>query len=592
MKLIEFKIKAKTKAEPGWNSQALLFGDRVTQLYGPNGSGKTPIILSIVYALGYQVTFRDDIYQQCDSVQLTVQSNNRTLTLSRNFHPSIFHVTVHEEGLDEKEFVSDFVYSDFIFEKLGLSSPALLTTQNKPTKAYISTLLPLVYLDQDEGYASFYKAPVTFIKDQFAEMLRILFNLPPANSFNREKEYLNAKSKLDSLDIQVVSQSSIFDDMASTLKNKHRSIEELNQEIFSLKSKLAILKESKTDKTQTLGAMDSIILEKKHEYNNLTTKINNLSLRVQSYERINQEIDIEIQTLSLNEDARRLFHSFREICSADNCGLFLGSAESYGKNLLYLKDQIKDLEKTTEDSKAQIKTYRGLLEQCAEDISRLLTRRESFKEANNISILLETVEGLAERVIELEYDKKLLEKLEQQNSKLYELRNSRDIAFSNAEELRSTGKTLSSVHLTTIRNDFSSKIKKWLDILRTSNVSRDVAVGTDFKIKFGNERIEQIKGSTRVRVVLAVHASIFEMILENQKSKLRFFILDTPKQQEMHEIDISDYINELKSISKKYDAQIVFSTTEYHFDCEEDDKEWTPAFDGETHKMFLGKAAV
>jgi len=594
MKLLEFKITPnKVNGEPGWGSQDLEFGDKITQLYGPNGSGKTPIVLAIVYALGYPSIFRDDIYQYCATVELKVSIPQGTLTLIRDILPlSSFHLVATETGKESREFSNEADYSRFLLEKLGLASPTILSLQSKPINPYMSTLLPLIYLDQDEGYFSFYCAPKTFIKDQFAEMVRIALDLPPANSFTKEKDFLHAKAKLDSLDIQVVGQKSILDDMASSLKNKHRSIDNLNHEIDSLKSNLALLRVSQADKSKTLNAMDSLIFGKRNEHASLLSKIRDLALRIQGIDQIKNEINTEIQTLSLNEEARRLFHSFKEICAADNCGLFLGSAESYGKNLLYLKDQIKDLEKSASVSRAQISVYETLVSQCESDVSQLAVKYENFKQKSAISTLLETVEDLTQRIIELEYDKKLLENLQRQEAKIFELSSARDIALSNVDELRNSSRNSSSVRLIAIRKEFATKIQKWLDILRTSNVSRDVSVLPDFKIKFGNESINQIKGSTRVRVVLAVHASLFELILENKKSNLNFLILDTPKQQEMHDVDISDYIVELKKISNAHAAQIVFSTTEYHFDCEDDDKEWIPVFDGEQHKMFLGKLPV
>ena len=76
-----------------------------------------------------------------------------------------------------------------------------------------------------------------------------------------------------------------------------------------------------------------------------------------------------MKTLSLNEEARGVFTSFQEICRTPNCGLFLGSAESYGKNLLYLKDQIKDLERNSQ--RAEIRA-----EQLEERIEELLISTE------------------------------------------------------------------------------------------------------------------------------------------------------------------------------------------------------------------------
>ncbi len=40
---------------------------------------------------------------------------------------------------------------------------------------------------------------------------------------------------------------------------------------------------------------------------------------------------------------KRVFESFSEICQNADCGVFIGSSQSYAKNLLYLKDQLKDL---------------------------------------------------------------------------------------------------------------------------------------------------------------------------------------------------------------------------------------------------------
>ncbi|MBL1639793.1 hypothetical protein ELD68_35540, partial [Klebsiella pneumoniae] len=51
-------------------------------------------------------------------------------------------------------------------------------------------------------------------------------------------------------------------------------------------------------------------------------------------------------TLNLNEEAKRIFRSFEEICPSLDCKMFTRSSESYAKHLLYLKDQIKDIERS------------------------------------------------------------------------------------------------------------------------------------------------------------------------------------------------------------------------------------------------------
>lgn len=66
MKLESLKVYA--RGSNGWGSSELAFAKSITQLYGPNGSGKTPLVQSIAFCLGYPCEFRDDIYVHCESV--------------------------------------------------------------------------------------------------------------------------------------------------------------------------------------------------------------------------------------------------------------------------------------------------------------------------------------------------------------------------------------------------------------------------------------------------------------------------------------------------------------------------------------------
>jgi hypothetical protein len=110
--------------------------------------------------------------------------------------------------------------------------------------------------------------------------------------------------------------------------------------------------------------------------------------------------------------------------------------------------------------------------------------------------------------------------------------------------------------------------------------------------QFGVDINSQLKGSTKVRVVLAYHAAVIQAVTElNVEPPLRFLILDTPKQHEMHDIDLSQYIDALKRFGHEHGVQIVFSATSYRHDGDKNDTEWTPMFPGEKHEMFLGSPA-
>jgi len=582
MRLLELKIHR--EGNNGWESSRLVFGEKITQLYGPNGSGKTPVMQSIVYALGFPIKFRDDITAHCSLVELKVLFANMTYTIKRNIGTD-FDTTVLIGDREEKNFHNEKEYSAYLMGLLGFDFPTLLTTGNKPTVPYMATLLPLVYLDQDDGYSSIYKSPSTFIKDQFSEMMRIAFGLPAKNAFSRKKDAVRAKEKLDALDIKVVNNRKILDEIRSSISSD-RGMNELENELAILKGEVNELKKNKADKSSSIHSVDVLIYDKRNEHRAIVAKIHELKTRIDGIYSIKSEIETEINTLSLNEEAKRLFHSFDEICSSSKCGLFFGSSESYGKNLLYLRDQIKDLERNSEIAKVRISGLEENRISCERDVQTLSGQKGKIEEESEVAGLVEAVGELASRIFELEFERKTLEKLEENENNFVSLLNERETALNNYNEL-SSNRNETSLESAKIRNLLRNRVVYWLNVLRTNNVDRDVSITSDFNFTFGSEKINQIKGSTRVRVVLSIHAAILEMILENDKSNLHFYMLDTPKQHEMHNIDLSDYIDGLELLAKNKGAQIVFSTTEYHYKCGENDVEWVPEYEGEDHNMFL-----
>ena len=180
-------LKIEPKRPGGWESAELRFGKYITELFGPNGCGKTPVIQSIAYALGYPVRYRDDILAHCDAVTLTLRDSSGRLAVVRRRIGTQFDVEVRVGTDDVRAFYSERDYSQFMFAMLELPFPALTSTLNEAITPYLSTLLPIFYLDQDIGYANAYRAPASFIRDQYSEMTRLVFGLPPKNGFDQKK---------------------------------------------------------------------------------------------------------------------------------------------------------------------------------------------------------------------------------------------------------------------------------------------------------------------------------------------------------------------------------------------------------------------
>jgi hypothetical protein len=123
MKLISISIFP--SGESGWRSDLLTFGENITHLFGPNGCGKTPIMQSISYCLGYPSVFRNDIYENCAYVELKIETEKGYLTIKREYSREV-DIEVAEPGGSKQRFFDENEYSRYLFEWLGVQTPNLI----------------------------------------------------------------------------------------------------------------------------------------------------------------------------------------------------------------------------------------------------------------------------------------------------------------------------------------------------------------------------------------------------------------------------------------------------------------------------------
>lgn len=586
MRLINIQILP--KGSNGWKSDLLYFGKDITQLYGPNGCGKTPIIKSIAYCLGYPSIFRQDIYDNCDSVVLKVETAIGNILIKRFYQRKDFEIELIEPLGNKKFFYNEKDFSQFIFDLVEREAVNLITTKNSLVQPYLSTVLPFFYINQDRGYTRIYAPESSFIQDQFSEMIRFILNLPIKNSFDSKKEKLNAKENLDLLDKQVEEKARLLDVAKKNIINIpiSKSPDEILHEIQDLEGEIENLKKQGSGKDHAINAIERIINNNKRNISNINDEIYELKTRSSGINKIIEEINVEIETLSLNEKARRVFLSFQEICGANNCQLFFESSDAYSKNLLYLKDQIKDLERNRCNDLNTIKELEFQKNENIKKIDDLILELKHVSINNEMSAVIEAISVLKDKIFELngllneldqvqKYEENLLG-VERKRNRALEVYNS----YSNNDR-----KEIPSI--LRVKNDLRKKLTKWLDVLRTKNISYDISFTNDFMPILGSERISNLTGSTLTRVVLAFHAAFFEVVASQGGVGFKFLILDTPKQHEIHADDLNNYINELKNLCGTYDVQIIFSTTEYHYIGNDRDMEWNPKYANKEQNMFL-----
>jgi hypothetical protein len=571
----------------GWGSQELRFGKSVTQLFALNGSGKTPLIQSIMFCLGLDVQFREDIIRNTGKVVLRVNINTNLLSFERKVGEK-YDITVSSDGRTINRFYNDEDFSRFMLGILNLRSERLTTNSDTATIPYFSAILPLFYLDQDTGYSDYYVPPRhSFIKAQYSEMIRLAVGLPARSSFDAAKKTINLKKELDYLDKTITDSRKLMERLRQDLPAAPRLEADIERDITSLKARLDELKTTKDIKSETLNSFDFLITDLRRQHREIASQHITLESRIRSSSQIRDEIESEIETLDLNEEARRAFISFSEICTTPSCGMFLVSSDSYGKSLLYLKDQMKDLEAVTVANIQQAEALQTKMTWLEGQIADLSAKRGIAEREAGIEMFIEAISKIASELFELELEKGQQQKYKSQEGKHLELLNRREAV---QNELESLGKTREqSPDVMRFKLALAEKMARWLDILNSKNISREIQIDSDLKPILGSEKLGIIKGSSKVRTVLAFHAALFEICTGNPTSPFRTLIFDTPRQQEIHSEDLDAYIKELKVVALKNNAQVIFSTTSYRFEIDPaTDEEWLPKFGGFEQPMYLG----
>jgi len=584
MRLISLKIN--NRGQSGWESEEHTFGTHITQITGENGSGKTPIIQAIVFCLGYPITFRDDVKANCQSISLRIEVHSGQYLIERAIENDFKIKVLTYSNQKYLDFGDERDFSSFIFSLIGLESVNLLDSSNKKTTPYMATALPLFFLDQDIGYSEIYKPMASFIKDQFQEMVRYLFRFSQKNLFESTKDLIALKSKRDTQD-EIIAGHKIILERLYAKRTSNLSEAVIAARIEEKRSQLNQLSLSQGARSEATAAFDAEIYEVSQSLAELHREDSELKLRASSFQRIKQEIETEINTLSLNERARRLFESLDSICTNAQCGLFRKSSENYGNNLLYLKDQAKDLEASASAAEARVKVIDEVRNSLQMQLHRLKEKRQRSLKQEGLSGLIDVIREVTESTIALEQELANLQQLKAMTTRLDQAESERKSLSDMIENIATRGRAADQ-NMTELRTELRTLTIKWLNILGTENVDRNLLIDRDLKFQFGNELIRAFKGSTLVRVILAIHAALFESYINRKGEKFSFLIFDTPNQQEIKTDDLREFMHELKRLCTEHNSQVIFASKDYRYQADENDKLIEPRFPGEQHPMYLG----
>jgi hypothetical protein len=582
-------LKVEPLGQNGWESPLLEFGWRTTLIFAKNGSGKTPIIQSLAASLGFPPKFRDEIFGKCAAVTLEADNEGEPLVIRRILRTGNreFHAILAYRG-EESEHFNEGSFSMALFEALGLQPPRLLSNKGDAAQPYISTVLPVFYLNQGDGYTAAYKSTSSFILDQFVEMVRFAFGLNPKHSFDVKKDLVTEKAALEAQTRKIVAAQRIFELQSRGVDDSSVNEEALQHRATELTTQIESLRNSVDAKDTSNSTLTDLLRQKDQQIRSKQIELSDVQNRISGIDAIRTEIEGEIKTLGLNEEARRVFSSFHEICSTPNCGLFIGSTESYGKNLLYLRDQIKDLDRNALRAEMRIEQLQEILKDLREERQVLAGKLDS-PAAAGVDQLVTAVQALTKQMVETQAELGRIAALKDERSKLFKLEVERLRIQDRIDSLSNSGRADNEFNK--LRLQLRELAVKWMDILDAQNVSRNVDIDLELRFKFNGESLDLFSGSTKIRLVLAIHAALFEAYISEPSRPFRFLILDTPKQQELHTEDLANYLSKLESLCAANNAQLILSSTEYDHPTGQQDRRWLPMYKGSDHPMYLGTHA-
>lgn len=579
-----------TDKKDGWQSNVLRFGDQFTYISGENTCGKTPLIKGIMFCLGVSVTFREDISTNCTGVKLFVNLNGSDFCLEREFLSKDFIKVTNISNNEIKKYKVESEYSKFLLGQLEFPETVTTNSNGSSHLIYFSFLAPLFWKDQIDTWHTIYNSSFRFIKDMREESLRYLLGLSPKNPYGLKSKIKNEKKNINKLTETISGRNEFIQELGEIFDARGDvDIAQLEVEKESIKSRLESLNNDFSAFENVSDDFDSAISSKKKVVSEKKSVMAELESKINSFKHIVYEVDAEVETLALNDEAANRFRNFNEICEKAECCLFLASKESYGKSLLYLKDQIKDLAQNIHILKLDKEKLNNEILVLEAEIEKLEKDKKSNMKKSGANKLGDAISLNAKRLVDIETKIKGYEQVTLQKDRLANLVLERDKSYSKIENLENNLSSSSDKKIAIVQNGLSRKINEWIKTLETTGISENASIESGFKYKFGNESYTDLDGSLRIRAVLAFHAALFEYCLENNLYHPRILILDTPKQQELNTNNLKDYFDKLKRLCEKFpDIQVVFSSSEYDFIGDLHDEIWEPSFIGEKHPMYLG----
>ena len=585
-------IKFLSRGSEGFISEKLIFGEQVTFVSGENTSGKTPIITGIVYCLGLNVPLPSDITNNCSAVQLNLQIKGNKFVFTRNIDENNQSITVEDVQQKKKtNYKVEKDFSKFLFSLLEFPETLLVNNQGNMQPLYFSFIAPLFWKEQMNSWGKIYSSLFTIIKNTREEATRFLLSIPPKLSYESKQTTKQKKIRLKNLNELIVNKNNLIDELKKNADiSSDFDIKKITADRDAIRQKLSELENDFNSYHSATEAYDENIKIIGDSLKGKQIALSDYAIILATYRKSIDEVEAEIETLSLNDDAAHRFRELKSICDNENCCLFIAPKESYGKTLLYLKDQIKDLLSNEKDINLKCDILNSNILELRNEIDVLKIKKRESINKSGAENLAESLTVYSKMLSSIEMKLGSYQQIEIHNQQLHNLLLERDevnVFLSENKQNRSNRSTLNEDD---VRTGFETKFKDWVKVLNGSTKEHAIQLDNTFNPMIDGKKYSDFSGSFLTRIILAYHAALFEYCLENNLNHPRILILDTPKQQELDPESLNSYLGKLKETCKKFkNSQVIFSSSEFDYALDSLDTAWKPSFKSEKGKlMYFG----
>lgn len=577
------------RGDEGWVSRLLHFGDLFTAVQGPNGSGKTPIMKGVIQGLGHEVALPPDVLKRCQFAETTLVVEGRPVTLRRRLEPE-FEIRV-TDGAQEITFSKEAEYAHWFAGLLNGEERLLTTKKNQSSPMYATVLLPALWVDQDHGWTTDYWTPDNrnFILDQRQEVIRFLLGLPARHPFRQRSAFDVAKDDLEKVEKTIELQRFVIERLRTNenLNDNEESgliarREQLRRELDANGEVIEALRSATAFFDQEITALEVQRGELRDRYNALTVRRNQLSL-------VLAELAGEEDILTANVQATELL---RQFCGREECQMFATSERSFGRSLLFLKDQIKDLKTSDRDLGRDAEYFAqqiGAIDDALTDKRRRRQDAVASSPQAEVAIMLAV---LTKEFVDVELRLAKVQQYKAEQNKFNRLLDRRAQASAAVAQLR-PGRGKGAGPIDDVRQMLGDAMQRWLATLGTQN-TKSASFDEDLVLYVDGAKFAKTthqSGSTRTRIVLAFHATLLEVALARGGNHPGWLLFDAPKQHELSQSDYNAYTDSLSVLAAKYPqrVQIVFSVKDLKTQIQAGDEVWLPKFtNAEGKPRFLG----